>query len=403
MRKSKVSTAIKIGANLRAQNRLEEIRTRIDQLDAQISALLNERLNLAVELTQVKARLGMPIKDSKREEQVLQKVSQAGSNEAISMAIRDAYERLMELSRKVQHETPIDKGSTLYFPQITIVGLGAIGGSLARLVKRRLPGTKIIGFDREEVLVDALQEKVIDKAASDLKQAISRSTLVILAASPGQNLKLLEQLAPLLSKRKLVVDVTSTKGKINQLAERLDLKGADFIGGHPLFGSEKTGFAASKEIRAEGSTFCVVAGAKSSEISVHRLIRWLGELNLQVETATAQEHDAIVARTSHLVQLLAVLLGSQLCKGVNDEELAKRGRLSGPSLRQMSRLMKSPSSLWGEIIEQNKDDVLLALNEMESALVDLINSLQKDGVEIGSLFESAKRLPTALEKLDNKL
>src|ERR1700679_378966 len=105
MRKSKASTTIKIGANLRAQNRLEEIRARIDELDAQISTSLNERLNLAVELTDVKARLGMPIKDSKREEQVLQKVSKAGSNEAISLAIREAYERLMELSRKVQHET----------------------------------------------------------------------------------------------------------------------------------------------------------------------------------------------------------------------------------------------------------------------------------------------------------
>jgi prephenate dehydrogenase len=198
------------------------------------------------------------------------------------------------------------------------------------------------------------------------------------------------------------VDVTSTKAKINQLAEKLDLKGADFIGGHPLFGSEKTGFAASKDIRAEGSTFCVVPGAKSSEISVHRLIRWLTELNLRVETAMSAEHDAILARTSHLVQLLTVLLGSQLCKGLTDEDLAKLGRLSGPSLKQMSRLMKSPSSMWKEIIELNKDQVLLALNETQRALVDLIDSLQKDGAQIDTLFESARRLPTALEKLENR-
>jgi prephenate dehydrogenase len=287
----------------------------------------------------------------------------------------------------------------MYFPQITIFGLGAVGGALARLVKRRLPDTKVIGVDNEEVIAAALQDKVIDKSSTELKQALSRSSLIILAASPTQNLQLLTDIAPLLSKRKLVMDVTSAKSKIIQLADRLDLKGADFIGGHPLFGSERSGYAASQGMRIEGSTFCVVPGSKSSEIAVRRLIRWLVNLNLRVEVSGPLEHDAILARTSHLIQLVAVILGAQFCKCLNDDDLYRLGRLSGPSLRQLARLMKSPAGMWQEIIELNKEDVISALTELQSGVDDLIDSLQSEGVDLERLFEEARRLPKALEAI----
>ncbi len=382
---------------MRAQTRLEEIRNRIDELDTQISACLNERLTLAGELSEVKAQLGMAIKDRSREEQVLNRVSEVGESEEMRNAIRNTYERLFELSRQIQQDKTIDPNATNYFPQVTIFGVGLIGGALARLIKKRLPDTKIIGVDSEAVLAEAVQHKIIDKGAADAKTALQRSSLIILAASPAQNLALLEEISPLLSKRKLVVDVTSTKGAIAKLSEELNLKGADFIGGHPLFGSEKNGIAGALELNAEGTTFCVVPGAKSSEISVRRLIRWLTALNLKVEVVGPFEHDAIIARTSHLIQLIAVLLGSQLAKNLSDEELIKLGKLSGPSLKQLSRLMKSPPAMWREIIQQNKTDVVAALSELQTGIDELIVSLQSDDDSLDKYFNAARRLPAALE------
>ncbi len=387
-------------SNLRAQTRLGDIRTRIDELDSQIASMLNERLQLAGELTDVKAQLGMAIKDRSREEQVLDRVSKVGETEQLRNAIRNTYERLFELSRQIQQDNSIDPLVTTYFPQVTIFGVGLIGGALARLIKRRLPETKIIGVDKEEVLVEALEQELIDKAIVDPKAALQRSSLIILAASPSQNIELLKNIAPFLSRRKLVIDVTSTKGMISKLAEELNLKGADFVGGHPLFGSEKNGLKAALDLSIEGSTFCVVPGAKSSEISVRRLIRWLTTLSFRVEVVGALEHDAILARTSHLIQLVAVLIGSQITKDLSDAELAKFAKLSGPGLRQFSRLMKSPPALWQEILEQNRDDIVAALSELQSGIDDLIISIKQnhhndDGLE--QLFKAASRLPAALD------
>lgn len=382
---------------MRAQTRLEEIRNRIDELDTQISACLNERLTLASELTEVKAQLGMAIKDRSREEHVLDRVSAIGESEQMRNAIRSTYERLFEVSRQIQQDKNIDPNATDYFPQVTIFGVGLIGGSLARLIKRRMPETKIIGVDTQEIMDEAVKQKVIDKGIMDPKQALQRSNLVILCASPAQNLNLLAEIAPFLSKRKLVMDVSSTKSAISKVADALNLKGADFIGGHPLFGSEKSGLAGALELNAEGSTFCIVPGAKASEISVRRLIRWMTALNLRVEVVGALEHDAIIARTSHLVQLVAVLLGEQLSRGLSDDEVAKLGRFSGPSLRQLSRLMKSPPAMWREIIEQNKNDVVLALSELQKGVDDLITSLQSKEDNLDELFAAASRLPKSLE------
>lgn len=238
---------------------------------------------------------------------------------------------------------------------------------------------------------------MIDKGVEDQKSALQRSSLIILAASPSQNIELLKEIAPLLSKRKLVIDVTSSKRQIVELAENLNLKGADFIGGHPLFGSERSGLKAALDLSVEGSTFCVVPGEKSSEISVRRLIRWLTTLSFHVEVVGSCEHDAVLARTSHLIQLVAVLIGSQIARDIPDNELAKFARLSGPGLRQFSRLMKSPPTMWREIVAQNKTDIVDALTDLQKGIDDLLSALKTDEVCLDPLFQTASRLPRVLD------
>lgn len=389
-------------SNLKAQTRLGEIRKRIDELDSQIAAMLNERLQLAGELTEIKAQLNMAIKDRSREEQVLDRVSKIGETEQMRNAIRNTYERLFELSRQIQQENAIDPQVTTYFPDVTIFGVGLIGASLARLIKRRMPDTKIMGVDTaDEILNDALEQEIIDSGTTDVKSGVQRSQLIILAASPDQNIEILKQIAPHLSKQKLVIDVTSSKGKIARAADELNLKGANFIGGHPLFGSEKSGLKAALDLSVEGSTFCVVPGSKSSEISLRRLIRWLTTLSFHVEVVDAEEHDAVLARTSHLIQLVAVLIGAQIAQNLTDEDLAKFARLSGPGLRQFSRLMKSPPSMWREIVSQNQSDIVRALNDLQEGAAKLVGALESsediNSEELERLFAQARRLPQALE------
>jgi prephenate dehydrogenase len=98
------------------------------------------------------------------------------------------------------------------------------------------------------------------------------------------------------------------------------------------------------------------------------LTKWLEQLGLVVEVRDAEEHDATVAGTSHLVQLLSVALGSQLANGVPADELKQKLALSGSGLRTMTRLMASPYSMWAEILEQNSSAVCSSLSLMESRL-----------------------------------
>ena len=394
---------------------LKAIRTRIDELDQLTAQLLTERLKLARQLTSIKTILGLPIQDTQREQEVLSHISSSTSDVEIANAIKIVYERIIEQSCKLQScqyttsaKTKAGLGHSqivttqaikptrkpIYFPRVHIIGLGLIGGALARLIKQSIPQTIISAEDKKEILDKALCEGVIDIAETKSSQALKRASLVILAASPETNLSLLEELAPHLHRRQLVIDVTSTKGKICELSQRLNLNGADFIGGHPLFGSEKSGFLDSSAINPEGTTFCLVPTKNSSEMALRRLCRWLLMLNLKVKVVDAATHDALAAKLSHIVQLLAVALGADLAEGISDSQLSEILSLSGTSFKQISRLMASPSQLWIEIIGQNRTQLKFALKEISQRLNSIIEAVESgNNTQLDKLFQLASRIP----------
>lgn len=358
---------------------LLSIRTQIDSLDSTITPLLAKRLELARQLAAVKGSLGRPVYDPDREAAVLQRVTTSAGfsrpEPALTGAIAAVYKALLAESRQIQAqaksaaESPTGQKHTdsqsskapLYFPRVLIVGMGLMGGAVARQIKRCLPKTFITGSDQLQVLNLALSASVIDAAQGAPCKAVTKADLVVLAAGPQANLAILQQLAPHLRPGQLVIDLTSCKSEICTLADELNLSGADFIGGHPLFGSHKSGFEHSLEVAVDGKVFCLVPGKKSPEISMRRLSRWLSALNLKVAVCDATTHDAGLAQLSHLLQLLSVALGSQVAECRSAEELKYLLSLSGPSFVQLSRLMASPSQLWIEILLQNKSAVTNSL------------------------------------------
>lgn len=400
---------------------LDGVRNEIDELDRQIAALLNERLALCRTVSRIKAKLGIPIEDSSREADVVKSVSQYaddGSAEAIGAIYQELFRqsKLMQESDSHATETTGKKSARTkgnagqekveelhpnYFPEVAMIGLGLIGGALARTIKRHLPETHVTAIDRDDVIAQALKERVIDSSFCDIGKGLKKVSLIVLAANPDENMKVLRQIAPHLKKRQLVIDVTSTKGQICSMAERLDLHGADFIGGHPFFGSEKHGFDASARLTTEGATFCIVPIEKSSEMSQKRLLRWLQVLKLKPVVIDAQTHDAMAARTSHVVQLLAVLAGSGLVRQMNNIELAKYITISGSSLKQLSRLMKSPPNMWKEISLQNKDEITSSLNYIRQSIDDIVAALQNDDAGVlDSFFADAATVARLMSEAD---
>lgn len=393
---------------------INSIRSRIDELDQSICALLSERLSLSGQLREAKEQLGLPVLDSAREEEVLGKV--ATKHPALSKSLQSIYRSIMAESRKLQaqpavtstfsqEEMPVGPSSRLrktatpYFPRILIVGVGLIGGALCRHIKEKLPQTRLFGVDRPDVLSEALRAGVIDAGETDPVAPIRKTDLIVLSASPEQNLNLLRQIAPHLQHRQLVMDVTSTKSSICRLAESLDLNGSDFVGGHPFFGSEKSGLSASADLDPSGSLFCLVPTAQSSEISLRRLSRWLASLAFDVEVIDAATHDLTAARLSHLVQLLAVAMGAEIAGGVNKAELQRSLKLSGPSFRHLCRLMSSPAPLWMEIFVQNDNALVETLLSFEHRLSQIRQAIENgDTQTIGELFHTAALVPLAMPK-----
>ena len=247
--------------------------------------------------------------------------------------------------------------------RLGVLGLGAIGGSVARQAKLAGVST-VLGWSPEpSERVAALQQGAVDDAPARSADVARAADLLVLAAPPAGNLELLEALAPQLRPTALVTDVGSVKRAIVALAERLSL-GARFAGSHPLAGTHARGFAASRIDLFRGAVVYVTpcpgpdGGGAAREIAHF----WESVLGAHPVTLDAARHDAQLAATSHVPQVVASLLAQFLARH------APPGASLGPGALDTTRLAASDSGMWTEILLMNRDEVLPALRALEEPL-----------------------------------
>ena len=242
---------------------------------------------------------------------------------------------------------------------VAIVGLGLVGGSLARALTRA--GYRVLGVDRPGVVRRALRARAI-AAADTLEGAAREASLVVLAAPPSANRRLLARLARSGPPSLVVTDVTSVKAPICREAARLGLVG--FVGGHPMAGTERSGFTASSASLFQGRPWILVTdGASTSAVSrVRALVRAAGARPVVMAAA---EHDRAMAFLSHLPQVVAWAL-DEAVRG--DRVAARHLAAAGPAFADMTRLARSPRPLWREILAENRTEVARALRALRAAL-----------------------------------
>lgn len=244
-------------------------------------------------------------------------------------------------------------------PTVAVVGLGLIGGSLARALSRA--GYPVIGVDRPVVARRARASGAVARTVASVDVAAGLSDLLVLAAPPVANLRLLRGLAR--SRPELVVtDVGSVKGPICREADRL---GVAFVGGHPMAGTEGSGFDASSASLFRGRSWILCPGRRASAravAAVRRLARDAGARPVRMSPA---EHDRTMAFLSHLPQIVSWAL----VDAARADPVARR-RLSaaGPGFAGMTRLAASPPALWREILAQNRGETARALAAFTRAL-----------------------------------
>jgi prephenate dehydrogenase len=265
--------------------------------------------------------------------------------------------------------------------KLGIIGLGAIGGSLARQAK--LAGvTTVLGWSPHAAeRVAAARQGAIDDAparAADVARAVD---LLILAAPPAANLELLQALRPDLPAGALVTDVGSVKRAIVGRAEALGL-GARFAGGHPLAGTHEAGFAAARPDLFKDAVVYVTPTRQGDGAARDVAHFWRETLGARPVMIDAAQHDRQLAVTSHLPQAVASLLAGFLAQALAPDVTL------GAGARDTTRIAASDPALWTEIFLMNRDELLAALRSLEEPLGELERALESgDAAGLGSWLE----------------
>ncbi len=254
---------------------------------------------------------------------------------------------------------------------ITIIGLGLIGGSLANAFKRE--GFKIIGVSSVKTLKKAGELNIIDQAFQydELGKAVENSAFVFICTPLNDIARILPDVMASAGRKTIVTDVGSTKKFICQKAAESASKGAHFIGGHPMAGSEKRGLEHSNPYLFYDAVWVLTPTEDVSRRDVKRLSELIGLLGAKVMVINPELHDRIAANVSHLPQLLAVLLTGQLAD--KNDDLYRN--LAAGGFRDMTRIASSDFKIWRDIIQTNREEILSALTEFKGRLNALIENI----------------------------
>lgn len=269
------------------------------------------------------------------------------------------------------------------FRVIGIVGLGLMGGSLARALRALPNGPRVIGADRDaSALEAALAQGVIDEAApaEDLAGA---ADLVVLAAPVSANARLLRELHGRIRADAVTTDLSSVKRPVVDAARELGLA-EKFVGSHPLTGDHRRGFESSRTDMFAGARVWLTPLGETP--ATERLEAFWRALGCRPERIDAASHDALMAWVSHLPQITATALGATLSRSGT-----ARSSL-GPGGRDTTRLAGSPADLWADILIANADMLERPIAELERVIRAFADALrERDDATLRALFREAAR------------
>ena len=271
------------------------------------------------------------------------------------------------------------------FRQVSIIGVGLLGGSLGLALKRRRLAATVVGVGhRRSTLEMAAARGAIDRWTLDVAEGVSGSDLVVLATPVSRFGPLMAEAAPALSAGCLVTDVGSTKRAVLEAVLPYLPANCRFVGSHPLTGSEARGIEAARDDLYDGALVLVTpttAGDEAAVARIEELWRALGGRTRRIDAAT---HDHLLAQTSHLPHLAASLLVEVLSEEATG--LVSTGFLD------TTRVASGDPAMWRDIFMTNRDEVLRAVERLEASLAAAKAALEAgDGAAMEALLQRAKR------------
>jgi len=252
--------------------------------------------------------------------------------------------------------------------ELSIIGLGLIGGSAALAARKADAADRINGWDHDpETLAAALSARLLDVAADSVAEASKNAALILIAAPVHAIPALVLESAQFCPAACAITDTGSVKAAIHQA-----LKNAvpNFVGSHPLAGSEKSGHRHASANLFEGRTVVLTRGADCGPAAFEQVSSFWERIGARIVTMDALEHDQILARTSHLPHFVAAALTL----------VARRDprNLIGTGFGDTTRIAAGNAALWTDIALTNREPVLAAMSDCEGELRSVRSALERN-------------------------
>lgn len=276
---------------------------------------------------------------------------------------------------------------------VTIVGLGLIGGSIALSLKKLNPN-KIWAIDNNrDTLNLAISNKVISDNISD-SEKIKKSDLVVICLYPNDTVEFIKKNIHNFKSNAIITDVSGMKENLIKEINSIERKDINFIGGHPMAGKEVSGFQNADANLFKDCNYFIVPSQKSSNESIELCKQILVSIGCKkVINVDAADHDKLIAYISHLPHIIAVALINA------DTNNLSLNNIIGGSFKDATRVADINARLWSELFMDNKKNIIPVINDFITSLAKIKNSLEKNDVNtLECLLNSASQKRKEIKK-----
>ena len=272
--------------------------------------------------------------------------------------------------------------------KVCIIGIGLIGGSLAKAIKKTHQSEIVFGYGRdEERLEKAQKDNLIDQYSVDISDALNGANMVIIATPVGSYESILKEMKPHIAEDMVISDVGSTKVSVVEAVKAVfDDVLNNFIPAHPIAGKEKSGFEVSDADLFINKKVIITPLENSNPESIKMLTKMWEGVGAEVDFMTPQSHDDLLGMTSHLPHMLAFSLVNYLISQHPEASVYAAG-----GFKDFSRIASGDAIMWRDICLHNRDAIIAHIKGYQETLNTLVDAIDsKNEEELESLFHKAK-------------
>ncbi|MCQ2507778.1 MAG: prephenate dehydrogenase [Dorea sp.] len=279
--------------------------------------------------------------------------------------------------------------------KVGFIGLGLIGGSIAKAIRQYYPDTTIVAFDKNrETLALATQEALANTVTTTIDENFEGCDYIFLCAPVVHNASYLCQLKNYVAENTILTDVGSVKNNIHKEVEKQQLEYC-FIGGHPMAGSEKSGYPNSKAMLIENAYYILTPGKDVPEEKVKAYESLVSSLKAIPIILDYKEHDYVTGAISHLPHVIASTLVNYVREHDTKQELMKH--LAAGGFKDITRIASSSPTMWQHILLSNRENVSAILGEYIEMLQEAKEFIdESNGRNIYHMFDTSRNYRDSL-------